>query len=123
MMVVKGNKPHKSESIQRPCSVHVTARRGHVTATNDTEVQKSSLGRRRPGRDHHSERAIPNRWHGKVNGRMQIDCLLTNTYLYGNKALKTKVVYNTWEKCSTSDEDLHRDWCRHPGVLVGKDPG
>ena len=50
-MVVKGNKPHKSESIQRPCSVHVTARRGHVTATNDTEVQKSSLGRRRPGRE------------------------------------------------------------------------
>ena len=54
---------------------------------------------------------------------MQIDCLLTNKYLYENKALKTKKVYNTWAKCSTNEEDLHRKWCKKPGVLVGTTSG
>ena len=71
----------------------------------------------------HSKHAIQNRWYGKIDRRMQIDCLLTNTYLYKNKALKMKVVYNMWGKYSTSNEDLHWDWCRHLGVLVDKDPG
>ena len=72
--------------------------------------------------NYHPEEAVKNRWHRKMNERMQIDCLLTNRYLYENRALKTKVVYNTWAGCSTNTEDLHRDWCRHPGVLVGKTP-
>ena len=67
--------------------------------------------------------AVKTRWHEKINGRLQIDCQLTNVYLYERKALKTRVVYNTWAKCSTNNEDLHRDrWCRHPGVSVGKTP-
>jgi len=70
----------------------------------------------------HSQEAVKNRWHKKINERMQIDCLLTNKYLYETRAQKTKTVYKTWEKCSTNTEDLHRDWCRHPGVLVGKTP-
>ena len=53
---------------------------------------------------------------------MQVDCLLTNRYLYENKALKTKAAYNMRAKCSTNTEDLYRDWCRHPGVLVGRTP-
>ena len=73
-------------------------------------------------RNYHSEETVKNRWYKKINERMQIDCLLTNRYLYENRALRTKVVYNTWADCSTNTEDLHRDWCRHPGVLVGKTP-
>ena len=71
----------------------------------------------------HSERAVRNRWYEKINDRMQMDCLLTNKYLFEKKALKTRLVHSTWAKCSTNDIDLHHDWCRHPGVLVGKDPG
>ena len=72
--------------------------------------------------NYHTEEAVRNRWYRKINERMQIDCLLTNTYLYENKAQKTKKVYNTWAKCSTNTEDLHREWCKRPGVLVGKTP-
>ena len=72
--------------------------------------------------NHHTEEAVRNRWYEKINGRMQINCLLTNQYLYENKALKTKKVYRTWAKCSTNEEDLHREWCKRPGVLVGKTP-
>ena len=70
----------------------------------------------------HLERVVRKRWYNKINERMQIDCLLTNKYLYENKALKTKTVYRTWANCSTNEEDLHREWCRHPGVLVGRTP-
>jgi ribonuclease HI/exonuclease III len=75
-----------------------------------------------PG-NYHSAGAVINRWYTKINERMQVDCLLTSTYLYERKALKTRVVYDTWAKCSTNTEDLHREWCRHPGVLVGRTPG
>jgi len=71
---------------------------------------------------HHTENAVRNRWYKKINERMQIDCLLTNTYLYEKKALNPKKVHDTWAKCTTGTEVLHRDWCRHPGVLVGKVP-
>ena len=70
----------------------------------------------------HTEESVRTRWHRRVNERMQIDCLLTNEYLYEGKALKTKRVYDTWAKCSTNTEDLHCEWCRHPGVLVGMTP-
>lgn len=73
--------------------------------------------------DYHTEEAVKNRWYKKMNERMQIDCLLTNKYLYENRALKTRVVYNTWAKCSTNKEDLHREWCKEPGVLVGRTSG
>ena len=74
-----------------------------------------------PG-NYHTEAAMSRRWHRRMNERMQIDCLLTNAFLYEGRALKTRTVYNTWEKCSTNTEDLHREWCRHPGVLVGRPP-
>ena len=70
-------------------------------------------------RNHHTEQAVKNRWLKRMNKRLQIDCLLTNRFLYERKALKTKKVYYTWAKCSTNTEDLHREWCRNPGVLVG----
>lgn len=72
--------------------------------------------------NHHTVEAIRNRWYEKINGQMQIDCLLTNQYLYENKALKMKKVYRTWAKCSTNKEDLHQEWCKRPGFLVGKTP-
>ena len=71
---------------------------------------------------HHTANAVRNRWYKKINERMQIDCLLTNTYLYERKALNPRKVHKTWEQCTTSTEALHREWCRHPGVLVGKTP-
>ena len=72
-----------------------------------------------PGHQH-TEDAVGNRWHRRINERMQIDCLLTNTFLYERKALGTKKVYATWASCSTSTETFHREWCRHPGFLVVK---
>ena len=73
-------------------------------------------------RNYHTEEAVGSRWYKKINERMQLDCLLTNSFLYEKKALKTKKVYDTWAKCSTSAEKLHREWCGNPGVLVGKTP-
>ena len=70
-------------------------------------------------RDHHTAQAVEGRWLRKINERLQIDCLLTNKFLYERKALKTKKVYYTWTKCSTNTEDFHQEWCRNPGVLVG----
>ena len=70
----------------------------------------------------HLEKTVRKRWYSKINERMQVDCLLTNRYLYERKALKARAVYNTWEKLSSNKEDLHREWCRRPGVLVGKEP-
>ena len=72
--------------------------------------------------NYHTTESVKNRWYEKMNSRMQIDCLLTNNYLYENRALKTKKVYGTWAKCSTNEEDLHREWCKNPGFLVGKTP-
>ena len=74
-----------------------------------------------PG-NYHMEAAVSKRWHRRMNERMQVNCLLTNVFLYEGRALKTRMVYNTWEKCSTNMEDLHQEWCRHPGVLVGRPP-
>ena len=69
--------------------------------------------------DYHTEQGVRDRWFRKMNERLQIDCLLTNSFLYGKKALKTRKVYDTWAKCSTNMGDTHREWCRNPGVLVG----
>ena len=71
----------------------------------------------------HTEETVANHWYRKMNERMQIDCLLTNKYLYENKALKTEKVFNTWANCSTNNDDLHREWCKNPGFLVGKISG
>lgn len=73
--------------------------------------------------NYHAEDTVKNRWYRRINERMQINCLLTNKYLYERKALKTRKVYDTWAKCSTNTEDVHRDWCRNPGVLVSKMSG
>lgn len=71
--------------------------------------------------NHHTEESMQNRWYRRINERMIIDCLLTNKHIYVSKALKTKTVYNTWAKCSTNEMDLHQEWCKNPGVLVGKE--
>lgn len=73
--------------------------------------------------DNSMKGAVVNRWYQTaINERTQTDRLITNTYLYERKALKTKKIYEAWVKCSTSTEDyFHHDWCRHTArVLVGK---
>ena len=70
----------------------------------------------------HTEQAVMNKWYRKINERLQVDCLLTNSFLYERRALDTKKVYYTWAKCSTNTEDTHREWCRNPGFLVGMTP-
>ena len=69
--------------------------------------------------NYHTEQSVEKRWYQKINERLQIDCLLTNNFLYKRKALKTKKIYGTWTKCSTNTEDTHSKWCKNPGVLVG----
>ena len=73
-------------------------------------------------RDYHTTRTVKNQWHKKIEERMQIDCLITNKELYESKVLRTKKVYDTWARCSTNEEVLHREWCKKPGVLVGTTP-
>ena len=73
--------------------------------------------------DHHTAEVVRRRWYNKINERMQIDCLLTNKYLYEQKALKAEKVHRTWAKCSTNTTDLHSEWCRQPGFLVGTTSG
>lgn len=73
--------------------------------------------------NYHTSNMVQRRWYNKLNERLQVDCLLTNMYLYERKALKTKLVYSTWAKCSTNTEEFHHEWCKHPGFLVGMTSG
>ncbi|KAF9645691.1 hypothetical protein BDM02DRAFT_3262742 [Thelephora ganbajun] len=65
----------------------------------------------------HTEETIRNRWYKKINERMQIDCLLTRTYPYERKPIKTKKVYDTRTERSTNTEYLQASTVTGVGIL------
>ncbi|KAJ7155938.1 hypothetical protein C8R43DRAFT_1125843 [Mycena crocata] len=62
---------------------------------------------------------LHNRWMRAINGRLQMDCELTNKRKYEKKALLKEVVQNTWSKVLKDETNLPKDWTRETGVLVG----
>ena len=64
---------------------------------------------------------IHNRWLATINARLTLDRATTN-YKYGKKALKQKIVLDTWKNVLKNEKDMPQNWLKTPGVLVGIDP-
>ncbi|KAH9476331.1 hypothetical protein JR316_0011906 [Psilocybe cubensis] len=64
---------------------------------------------------------IHNKWLKTINSRLELDSILTRPK-YGKKALKKKVVLNTWRGTLRDEGNLPRDWTGRYGVLVGIEP-
>jgi hypothetical protein len=62
---------------------------------------------------------ITNKWNKMVKTRIEIDCNMTSPK-YGKKALKIKVVAQTWKGALENEEDLPSSWIEVCGVLVGR---
>jgi hypothetical protein len=60
---------------------------------------------------------IHNRWLATINARLTLDRSSTNR-IYGKKAIKAKIVLNTWAKTLKNEADLPPNWITSPGVLV-----
>ena len=59
------------------------------------------------------------RWVNAINKRLTTDRHLTNDKRFGKRALKSKLVKDTWSKCLNNEEGLPDDWHIRRGVLVG----
>lgn len=72
------------------------------------------------GKDPPSSREIQNRWLHTINGRLKLDCLMTDKKRYQQKALSSALVRATWQAVLTNKGDLPRNWSSGEGeVLVG----
>ncbi|KAF9561171.1 hypothetical protein CPC08DRAFT_802184, partial [Agrocybe pediades] len=62
-----------------------------------------------------------NTWVKQINRRLRMDCLHTNTFRYGKKALRVTLVESTWWEVLRNQRDLPDDWATNPTteVLVG----
>jgi hypothetical protein len=67
---------------------------------------------------HLRENEIEDLWFRTMNDKIEFDFDLTNKRKYGNKALKKKVVLDTWEGM-VEQPDPAKDWKKSGGVLVG----
>ncbi|PBK60021.1 ribonuclease H-like protein [Armillaria solidipes] len=75
----------------------------------------------------HSQQEIHNRWLSMINLRLKIDCLLTSSGKYGDKAMPAKTVAATWSGILKDEEGLSDDWIKDTSdhkteVLVGIEP-
>jgi ribonuclease HI/exonuclease III len=70
----------------------------------------------------HAEAEIHNRWVATMDRRLTLERLMTNKTRYGKKALKQKVVLQTWEGVLHDRESLPENWIQSTGVLVGTRP-
>ena len=64
------------------------------------------------------ETEIHNRWLAIINARPTLDRATTSNK-YGKKAIKQKVVLDTWKNVLKNEKDLPQNWLKTPGVLVG----
>ncbi|KAJ7228054.1 hypothetical protein C8J57DRAFT_1080708, partial [Mycena rebaudengoi] len=62
---------------------------------------------------------IRNRWLHSINNRLAIDCTMTNEWKYGRKAIKPKIVKQTWCKVLKDERILPKEWTRGVEVLMG----
>lgn len=65
---------------------------------------------------------IHNKWLQAINTRLRMDSVQTNSKIFKDKALPTKTVLRTWEKCLKDNLHETRNWCGKTGVLVGIAP-
>ena len=72
----------------------------------------------KPEEDWPQETEIHNRWLATMNARLTLDRAITNTK-YGKKAIKQKIVLDTWTKLLKNERDLPKNWLKTTGVLVG----
>ena len=70
----------------------------------------------------HTQDEITNRWLQAINVRLKMDRLHTDTLKYGKRALKEKLVLQTWSGVLYNEQDLPDNWIRAAGVLVGSTP-
>ncbi|KAF8180507.1 ribonuclease H-like domain-containing protein [Mycena galopus ATCC 62051] len=55
---------------------------------------------------------IKNRWLRAINGRLAIDCAMTDKYKWGRKAVTISLVKSTWKRTLKDEHTLPQDWCR-----------
>ena len=67
----------------------------------------------------HTPDEIMNRWHRAINIRLKMDRLHTDTLKYGKRALKEKLILQTWSGVLHNEQDLPDNWIWAAGVLVG----
>ncbi|PPR01163.1 hypothetical protein CVT26_016030 [Gymnopilus dilepis] len=58
-------------------------------------------------------------WVNTINRRLRFDCLMTDRFRYGNKALRRSLVEKTWWGVLRDQESLQDDWITTTKVLVG----
>ncbi|KII84387.1 hypothetical protein PLICRDRAFT_74436, partial [Plicaturopsis crispa FD-325 SS-3] len=66
---------------------------------------------------YHSKAEIHNRWLHAINTRLTLDRAMTDRKKYGNKALPSQMVLNTWSGTLMNEDALPDDWIRQTGVL------
>ncbi|KAJ7163885.1 ribonuclease H-like protein [Mycena crocata] len=69
-----------------------------------------------------SEAELHNKWLHRINSRLKIDMLLTDTKKYGNRALNKKEVINTWKGVLDKPLNLSDIGIGQSGFLVGIPP-
>jgi ribonuclease HI len=60
---------------------------------------------------------IHNRWLATINARLTLDRSVTHNK-YGKRALKHRLILDTWDKTLKNEQDLPKNWIPTPGVLV-----
>jgi len=66
-----------------------------------------------------TEEEVRKTWLNIINRRLKLDCLLTNRYRYGRKAICPSLVTQTWWGVLRNQEDLPENWLLNTEVLVG----
>lgn len=72
-----------------------------------------------PENDWHPAQEVKKRWLYTINMRLKLDQAMTSVRFH-KKALKRKMVLETWRPVLNNANDLPKDWIGRPGVLVGK---
>lgn len=65
-----------------------------------------------------TEAEIQNKWLKAINMRLKLDMAMTKEK-YGTKALKRRLVLQTWRGTIYNKENLPPDWTQKTGVIVG----
>ncbi|KAF9497664.1 ribonuclease H-like protein [Pleurotus eryngii] len=61
----------------------------------------------------------PDKFHSPLEIKLALDCTLTNTRKYGERAINRHLVIATWSQVIKDKSSLPDDWYKLSGVLVG----
>ncbi|EIW80720.1 hypothetical protein CONPUDRAFT_40291, partial [Coniophora puteana RWD-64-598 SS2] len=67
----------------------------------------------------HPPLEVEHRWIRRLNQRLTLDTLLTNRRRFGPRAIKDKLVLQTWSGALLNEDGLSDNWIHDTGVLVG----